>query len=175
MDLNNLEVYITENRLQKRIEQVAKEIDKDYIGEELIVISVLKGAVFFTVDLLKNMKTELILDFIQVSSYVGTKSTNKLTIKKDIEENISGKNVLLVEDIIDTGKTLKELKKYLLTKNPKSIKIAVLADKPGRREVEIEADYTGFSIDNKFVVGYGFDYDQKKRNSKEVYHSKDED
>lgn len=162
--MNKLKVMYSEEEIQKRIKEVAEKIDKDYEGKELIVISVLKGAIFFTVDLVKKMKTPVVLDVMQVSSYQGTQSTGNVIIKKGLDEDISGKDVLIVEDIIDTGYTLQYLKEYLQTLNPSSLKIAVLADKKERREIDVDIDYTCFDIENKFVVGYGFDIDQKYRN-----------
>ncbi len=159
--LKNLKVMYTEEQIQSRIKEVAENIDKDYEGKELIVISVLKGAIFFTVDLVKKMKTPVILEVMQVSSYQGTQSTGNVIIKKGLDCDISGKDVLIVEDIIDTGYTLKYLKEYLQTLNPNSLKIA---DKKERREIDVDIDYTCFEIENKFVVGYGFDIDQKYRN-----------
>ena len=109
------------------------------------------------------MQTPIELQFMQVSSYEGTETTHNIKLKKDLDKDIAGKNVIIVEDIVDTGHTLKHLKEYLLTKKPKSLKIAVLTDKKERREVEIEADYVGFTIPNKFVIGYGLDYDEEYR------------
>lgn len=162
--MKKLKVMYTEEQIQKRIQEMAEQLDKDYQGKDLIVISVLKGAIFFSVDLVKKMKTPVILDMMQVSSYQGTQSTGNVIIKKDLDEDISGKDVLIVEDIIDTGYTLQYLKEYLQTLNPNSLKIAVLADKKERREIDVDIDYTGFEIENKFIVGYGFDIDQKYRN-----------
>ncbi len=162
--LKNLKVMYTEEQIQSRIREVAENIDKDYEGKEIIVISVLKGAVFFTVDLVKRMETPVTLEVMQVSSYQGTQSTGNVIIKKGLDCDISEKDVLIVEDIIDTGYTLKYLKEFLQTLNPNSLKIAVLADKKERREIDVDIDYTCFEIENKFVVGYGFDIDQKYRN-----------
>ena len=163
--MENLKVMYEEEELQKRIKEIAEEIEKDYKdSKEIIIISVLKGAVFFTVDLVKKMKTDIILEVMQLSSYAGTESTGNIIVKKDLDCNIEGKDVLIVEDIIDTGRTLKFLKEYLASKNPKSLKVAVLMDKAERREVDVNVDYTGFVIPNKFIVGYGFDYDEKGRN-----------
>ena len=149
--LKNLPVFIEEDEIQKKIAEVAAEIDKDYNGEDVVVISILKGAIFFTVDLVKKMKTPIELEVMQVSSYSGTESTGELIVKKDLDHDISGKNVLVVEDIIDTGTTLSYLK-------------AVLADKVERRKVEVPLDYKCFEIPDKFVVGYGFDVDEQGRN-----------
>lgn len=162
--MENLKVMFEETEIQKRIAEIAEQIDKEYKGRTVVVVSVLKGAVFFTVDLVKKMKTPIELEMIQVSSYQGTETTGQINIKKDLDNSIEDRDVLIIEDIIDTGYTLKALKEYLLSKNPRSLKVAVLADKKERREVEVEVDYTGFIIPNKFVIGYGFDYNETGRN-----------
>ena len=162
--MKDFNVLFDEEKIQRRILELAGEIDDYYNGEEIIVISVLKGAVFFTVDLVKKMKTQIILDLIQVSSYQGTESTGNVIMKKDLSIDIKNKKVLIVEDIIDTGYTLKYLKEYLESLNPKEVKIAVLLDKTERRKANIGVDFTGFVIPNKFVVGYGFDIDDRYRN-----------
>lgn len=162
--LKNLKVMYTEEQIQERIKELAKEIDNDYIGKELIIISVLKGAIFFTVDLVKRINIPMSIEMMQVSSYQGTQSTGNVILKRGLDIDISGKDVLIVEDIIDTGYTLQYLKEYLQTLNPNSLKIAVLADKKERRKIDVKIDYTGFEIENKFIVGYGFDIDQKYRN-----------
>lgn len=162
--LKNLPVFLGEEEIQSKIAEVAAQIDKDYNGEDVVVISILKGAIFFTVDLVKKMKTPIELEVMQVSSYSGTESTGELIVKKDLDRDIEGKNVLVVEDIIDTGTTLSYLKEYLASKNPKSLKIAVLADKAERRKVDVKIDYKCFEIPDKFVVGYGFDVDEQGRN-----------
>lgn len=160
----NIKVLYHEKEIQKRIAEMAEQIDIDYKDKSVVIISILKGAIFFTVDLVKKMKTPIQLEVMQVSSYEGTQSTQKINIKKDLDCNVNGKDVLIVEDIIDTGYTLKYLKEYLLSQNPNSLKIAVLADKQERREVGVNLDYVGFVIPNKFVIGYGFDYDEMGRN-----------
>lgn len=162
--MENLKVLYSKDDLNKRIKELAQEIDANYNGEEVIAICILKGAVFFATDLLQQMKSDVELEFMQVSSYQGTESTGKILLKQDIAKNIEGKNVLIIEDIIDTGHTMKYLKEYLLSKNPKDLKVVVLLDKKERRQTDVEIDYTGFVIPNKFVVGYGFDIDDKCRN-----------
>ena len=162
--IKNLKVMYTEEQIQERIKELAKEIDNDYIGKELIIISVLKGAIFFTVDLVKRINIPMSIEMMQVSSYQGTQSTGNVILKRGLDIDISGKDVLIVEYIIDTGYTLQYLKEYLQTLNPNSLKIAVLADKKERRKIDVKIDYTGFEIENKFIVGYGFDIDQKYRN-----------
>ena len=162
--MENLKVLFEKEKIQKRIKELAEKIDSDYKGKEVVIISILKGAVFFTVDLVKKMKTPIILEVMQVSSYNGTESTGKISIIKDLSFDIERKDVIIVEDIIDTGYTLKVLKENLLARNPNSLKIAVLLDKKERRKVEVLVDYVGYEIPNKFVVGYGFDVDERGRN-----------
>lgn len=160
-----LKVLYEQEEIQKRIAELAKQIDEDYAGsKEVVIICVLKGAVFFTVDLVKKMKTPIVLEVMQVSSYSGTETTGAISIKKDLDADIEGKDVLIVEDIIDTGYTLRALKQDLLSRKPKSLKIAVLLNKKERRKVDIPVDYVGYEIPNKFVVGYGFDVDERGRN-----------
>lgn len=162
--MEKFKVLFSKEELEKRIKEVAEEIDRDYKGKEIVIVCILKGAVFFTVDLMKNLKSTTTLEFMRVSSYSGTKSTGDVVLKMDITTDIEGKDVLIVEDIVDTGYTLKFLKEYLAGKKPNSLKTASLIDKKGRREVEVDVDYVGFSIPNKFVTGYGFDIDEKYRN-----------
>ncbi len=160
-----LKVLYSEEEVQKRIEEIAKILDNDYKdSKELIVICVLKGAAFFTIDLVKKMKTPIVFEVMQVSSYSGTETTGAITVKKDLDTSIEGKDVLIVEDIIDTGYTLRALRQDLLARGPKSLRIAVLLDKKERRKVEVPVDYVGYEIPNKFVVGYGFDIDELYRN-----------
>ena len=160
----NLKVLYSMEELQTRIREMGKQISEDYKGKEIVIVSILKGAIFYTVDLMKNLDLEVVLDFMKVSSYEGTESTGTINIKQDLTMDIEGKHVLIVEDIIDTGRTLKKLKEELLKRNPASLKITCLMDKKERRVVELEADYVCFDIPNKFVVGYGFDIDDKYRN-----------
>lgn len=160
----DIKVLYTMEEIQKRIKELGEEITKDYNGKELIVICILKGAIFYTVDLVKNIDLDLNLEFMKVSSYEGTESTGVITIKQDITCDIKGKDVLVVEDIIDTGRTLRVLREELLKRGPSSLKITTFLDKKERREVEMEADYVGYEIPNKFVVGYGLDVDEKYRN-----------
>lgn len=159
-----MDVLINESRIEKRLDEMAKEIDKAYEGKEIILIGILKGSVVFMVELAKRMKTKVQFEFIEVSSYEGTESTGRVKIVKDIKNSIEGKDVLIVEDIIDTGITLTFLKEYLLLKKPNSLKIATLLSKPSRRIKELDVDYIGFKIEDKFVIGYGLDYNQNYRN-----------
>ena len=159
-----MEVLINEAKLQKRIEELAKKIEKDYEGKEIVLLGILKGSVPFLWELAKRIKNDMQLEFIEVSSYEGTESTGKIKLSKDIASSIEGKDVIIVEDIIDTGRTLTYLKQHILEKKPNSLKIATLLSKPSRRIMELEVDYIGFQIEDKFVVGFGLDYDQKYRN-----------
>ena len=162
---DKIEVLIDEEKLQSRIKELAKEIKNDYKDEEVVFVSVLKGAIFFTVDLMKDYDGDAIIDVVRVSSYVGENSTGMIELKVPLkEENVKGKNIILVEDIVDTGRTFNYLVDYVKQMGPKSIKTCVMLDKPSRRVVDFKADYVGFSIDDLFVVGYGLDYDENYRN-----------
>lgn len=159
------DVMISKEEISKRVAELGQEISRDYKGESILAICVLKGAVLFMSDLIRELNVETEIDFMAVSSYgASTESTGVVRIMKDLDSNIENKNVLIVEDIIDSGLTLKYLKEYLLARNPKSLKICTLLDKAERRQADVGADYVGFSIENKFIVGYGLDYDQKYRN-----------
>lgn len=159
------EVMISKEEIGKRVKELGHQISMDYKGESLIAICVLKGAVLFMSDLIRELNVETEIDFMAVSSYgASTKSTGVVRILKDLDSNIENKNVLIVEDIVDSGLTLKYLKEYLMARNPKTLKICTLLDKPERRMADVKADYIGFSIENKFIVGYGLDFDQKYRN-----------
>lgn len=161
MELN---VLINKSKLEKRIEEIGKQIEKDYEGKDIVFIGILKGSVMFMSELAKNVKNNVELEFMEVSSYEGTESTGVVRINKDIKNSIQGKDVIIVEDIIDTGRTLTYLVDYLKQKNPNSLKIATMLSKPSRRIMELNVDYIGFAIDDKFVVGYGLDYNEKYRN-----------
>lgn len=158
-------VMLTNQQITRRIKMVAKQLDKLYEGRKPVVVCILKGSVVFFSDLIRNMKTPLTIDFMSVSSYGnGTKSTGELTIKKDLATDIKGRDVLIVEDIIDSGNTLYNLKKLLNARAPASVNIVTLLDKPDRREVPMEPEYTCFVIEDEFVVGYGLDYAEEYRN-----------
>lgn len=165
--LENVKTLIEKEKIKQRIDEIANQISKDYNGEDITIICVLKGAAYFALDLSKKIKkSDVIMDFVKVSSYGKNQreTTGNINFKLDISENIEGKNVIIVEDIIDSGITLNYLYNYLNKKNPKTLKICVLLDKKERRVKPIKVDYTGFEIDNKFVLGYGLDYDEKYRN-----------
>lgn len=162
--MESINILINKTKLEKRIEEMAKQIQKDYQGKEIVFIGILKGSVMFMTELAKNIKNNIILDFMDVSSYEGTESTGTVKINKDIRDSIEGKEVIIVEDIIDTGRTLTYVLEYLKQKNPNCIKIATMLSKPSRRVMELNVDYIGFAIEDKFVVGYGLDYQEKYRN-----------
>jgi len=156
---------IPEAEITKRIRELGEQISRDYEGKELHVICILKGGVFFMCELVKHITVPVTHDFMSVSSYGdGTVSSGRIKIVKDLDDSIQEKEVLIVEDIIDSGRTLHHLLQLLRPRNPKSIRLCTLLDKPDRREVEIPVDYTGFSIPDLFVVGYGLDYAQHYRN-----------
>lgn len=160
-----VEVLISREKVEARIEELAKEIEKDYTGKNLVCVGLLKGSVMFMSDLIKAIDLDLRIDFMKVSSYgSGTDSTGVVKILKDVDVDLAGKDVLIVEDIIDTGLTIVNVKDFLAKKNPNSIKVCTLLDKPSRRKVEVKGEYVGFEIPDEFVVGYGLDLDEKYRN-----------
>lgn len=162
----NVRVLLKEEEVEKRIAEVAAMINRDYEGKEVHLICILKGGVFFTCELAKRLTVPVSMDFMSVSSYgSGTESSGVVRIVKDLDESITGKNVLIVEDIIDSGRTLAYLIEILKQRNPESIHLCTLLDKPERRvKKQVKVDYTCFTIPDEFVVGYGLDYDQKYRN-----------
>lgn len=164
--MEEVKVLISEDELKERIMEVAKKINADYEGKVIHMICVLKGGVFFTCELAKYMSVPVTFDFMAVSSYgSGTETSGNVKIIKDLDESITGRDVLVVEDIIDSGKTLAKLVEILEQREPASIKICTLLDKPARRiEKHVEVDYSCIQIPDSFVVGYGLDYDQKYRN-----------
>lgn len=156
--------FISKEQIEKKVEELAKKITADYNDEEVLLVGLLKGSTIFLADLIRKLDLNSNLDFIVASSYgLEMDSTRDVRILKDLEMDIKGRNVLIVEDIIDTGYTLSKVTETLKIRNPKSIKICTLLDKPSRREVDIKVDYTGFQIEDKFVVGYGIDYAEKHR------------
>ncbi|MGN0495574.1 MAG: hypoxanthine phosphoribosyltransferase [Lachnospiraceae bacterium] len=163
--MDHINEMISEAEVDSRICELAKQISEDYAGKEIHLIIILKGSVFFACELAKRITVPVTMDFMTVSSYGdGMVSAGKITIKKELDDDIVGKDVLIVEDIVDSGNTLFHLKKLLLARNPQSLKIITLLDKPDRRVVDIKTDYCGFQIPDKFVVGYGLDHGQKYRN-----------
>lgn len=153
------EVYFTEEEIKSKIKELGKQITKDYDGDELVVICVLNGSFIFCSDLIRKINLPVRLEFIQVSSYgVGTKSSGECQLKLDLTGSITGKNVLIVEDIVDTGNTIKFLLELMNVRHPKSLKLASLLHKPSKNIHPVTIDYLGFEIEDKFVVGYGLDY-----------------
>lgn len=158
-------ILIDEQTLMRRIDEMGEQITRDYQGKDLVVVGILKGSVLFLADLIKRIRLPLVMDFMAVSSYgSSTHSSGVVRIIKDLDEEIEGKDVLIVEDIIDTGLTLNYLTELLMSRNPRSLKICCCLDKPSRRKVPVRVDYIGFSIPDAFVVGYGLDYAEKYRN-----------
>ena len=156
---------ISEEDVAKKIAEMGAQISKDYEGESVYLLCILKGGVFFTTELAKHITVPVSLDFMSVSSYGGgTTSSGIVRIVKDLDTPIEGQNVLIAEDIIDTGRTLANLMEHLKQRKPKSLKLCTLLDKPDRRVSDVKVDYTGFEIPDEFVVGYGLDYDQRYRN-----------
>lgn len=160
-----ISVLLSEEEVDARIKAIGEQISKDYEGKQIHMICVLKGGTFFMCELAKRISVPVSLDFMAVSSYGGdTKSSGVVKIVKDLDEAIQGKDVLVVEDIVDSGRTLSYLMEMLRDRKPASLRLCTLLDKPDRRVIEVPVDYTGFQIPDEFVVGYGLDYDQKYRN-----------
>ncbi|HIY03627.1 MAG TPA: hypoxanthine phosphoribosyltransferase [Candidatus Anaerotignum merdipullorum] len=160
-----VEVMISSEEISKRLEEIAKQVQEDFHGEQIELVCVLKGGVVTMVELAKKLRMPVTMNFMDVSSYGdGTESSGHIKILRDLDEDITGKNVLLVEDIIDSGRTLGLLRTLLIQRNPKLFKICTLLDKPDRRVTQVPVDYVGFTIPDAFVVGYGLDYAQKYRN-----------
>lgn len=159
------EIMITEEQIRERAAEIGKQITEEFGAEPLVVVGILKGAVLWMSDVIKNIDNEnLTIEFMVVSSYgASTKSSGIVKIVKDLDRDIEGKNVIVVEDIVDSGITLNYLKGYLEARNAKTVKICTLLDKPEGRKVELNADYIGFTVPDKFIVGYGLDYDQRYR------------
>ena len=164
------EIVFSREVIQKRVQEMADQISKDYTGSDLIMIGILRGAFIFMADLIRAMNIPCKVDFVRVASYgAGTESFGKIVMTKDIETSICGRDILIVEDIIDKGLTLQYLTSWFKERNPRSLKVCAFLDKRKRRKVSFEADYVGFTIDDGFVVGYGLDYDEKYRFLPDVY------
>ena len=164
LDENIQEVLVSEKQLKKRIKEMAEEITRDYAEKAPLMIGILRGSVIFMADLVRQIDLPITMDFMVVSSYgAGTVSSGLVNIKKDLEEDIKGRDVIIVEDILDTGNTLVKLTAELLRREPASLKLCVMLDKPSRRTTPIKADYVGFSIPDAYVVGFGLDFDQGYR------------
>jgi hypoxanthine phosphoribosyltransferase len=157
-------VLLDEAQIQARIKELGREISRDYAGRKLTLVGILKGSVVFLADLMRAIELDCVVDFMCVSSYAGTGSTGLVRVLLDLRESCEGKDLLIVEDIIDTGLTLTALTENLRAHRPRSIEICALLDKPECRKVPIEAKYTGFKIKNEFVIGFGLDYNERYRN-----------
>lgn len=160
-----IEVLLTEKEVDKRIQEIGDRISRDYEGKQVHLVCVLKGGSFFMCELAKRISVPVSLDFMSVSSYGGdTKSSGVVRIVKDLDEPLKDKHVIVIEDIVDSGRTLSYLLDMLQSRGPADVKLCTLLDKPDRRVVDVKVDYTGFEIPDEFVVGYGLDYDQRYRN-----------
>ena len=164
-DNAKISVYLTEEQVNARIAEIGAEITERFKGESVYLICILRGSIFFTTELAKRIELPMEIDFMTVSSYgAETVSSGVINIKKDLESSIEGKNVIVVEDIIDSGNTLSRLLQLFKSRNPKTLTLCTLLDKPARRETQVAVDYTGFEVPDKFIVGYGLDWDQRYRN-----------
>ena len=168
MAVNTDKVLVSHEEIEQMLDRLSKELNRDYKDETLVVVGILTGAFIFTADLIRRLDMPVIVDFMQVSSYVGEFSTGELKIKKDLSYDIKDKNVLIVEDIIDTGRTLALLKERLLERGPKSLKICTAFDKPSRRVNDFKPDYNGIVVPDEFIVGYGLDLDGKYRDFDDI-------
>ena len=166
--INTDTVLVSHEEIEQMLERLSGELNRDYDGETLVVVGILTGAFIFTADLVRRLNMPVIVDFMQVSSYVGEFSTGELKIKKDMSCDIRDMNVLIVEDIIDTGRTLALLKEKLLEREPKSLKICTAFDKPSRRVNDLVPDYNGITVPDEFIVGYGLDLDGKYRDFDDI-------
>lgn len=170
MDKISKQILFSRDEIQKRVREIASQISQDYAGRELVVIGILKGAFVFMADLVREISVPCKVDFVRVASYgAGSESSGKVVMTKDIETSIKGRDILIVEDIVDSGLTLQYLVNWLKERSPHSLKICVFLDKRKRRKVSFEADYVGFTIDDGFVVGYGLDFDEQFRFFPDVY------
>lgn len=162
---NRIRVLLSEEKVNEKIAEMGKRISEDYAGKSVHLICILKGSAFFTCELAKRITVPVSMDFMSVSSYGdGTKSSGVVRIAKDLDETLEGKDVIVIEDIIDSGRTLSYLMEILSKRNPASLRLCTLLDKPDRRVTRVKVDYVGFEIPDEFVVGYGLDYAQKYRN-----------
>lgn len=162
-------VLISKEQIDKRVKELAKQIDKDYEGKKPLFICILKGSIMFFTDLIRSLSIDCAMDFMSLSSYRNETTSGEVKMIKDLDDPIVGKDVIIVEDIIDSGNTLAYLKRLLYSRNPNSVKIITMLDKPERRTADIQPDYTGFVIEDEFVVGYGLDYAQDYRHYPDIY------
>ena len=162
MENNIKEILLTEEQIQNRIRELGETLTAEYAGKDPVIVGVLKGVVVFYADMIRQIKVPCQMDFMWISSYSGTNSTGSMQVRRDVSADIKGRHVLILEDIFDTGNSLDFTYKHLMSKEPASLKICTLLDKPDRRKpgITLQADYTGFTIPNEFVVGYGLDFDE---------------
>ena len=165
---HHIETFISEESIRARLAELGAQISADYEGRSIVLVCVLKGSFMFLADLCRHITVPLRIDFIGTKSYEGTTTSGQVQLTKDLDRSIEDEHVLIVEDIIDTGLTLSYLKNLFDQRSPASLKVAAFLDKPSRRRVQVEGDYIGFTIDDKFVIGYGLDFEQRYRNLKEV-------
>lgn len=159
------QVMIDQQQILRRAAELGQQITSDFAGEPVLLVGILRGAVVWMADIMKAIDLDVSIDFMEVSSYgASTETSGRIEIRKDIQDDIEGKNLIIIEDIVDSGRTLEFLKQHLEAKKAKKVKICTLLDKPERRQVEIRVDYVGFTVEDKFIVGYGLDFDQKYRN-----------
>jgi len=163
-----VEILIPAEKIQERIAELGAQINTDYAGRSVVLVCVLKGSFMFLADLARHLTIPTRIDFIGTKSYEGTTTSGQVQLTKDLDRSIEGEDVLLVEDIIDTGLTLNYLKQLLNQRDPRSLKVAAFLDKPSRRRINVQGDYIGFTIEDKFVIGYGLDFEQRYRNLKDV-------
>ncbi len=164
MDNDIKKVLLTKEEIEAICKRLGEQISRDYAGKKLLLVSVLKGAVVFMADIMRNITVDAEIDFMSISSYKGAESTGVVQFKKDLDINPDGYDILIVEDILDTGRSLRYIADILLRKNANSVKICTFLDKPENRKADISADYVGAKVPNEFVVGYGLDYNEKYRN-----------
>jgi hypoxanthine phosphoribosyltransferase len=157
-------VLLDESALQARIKEMGEQISRDYKGKDVLLVGILRGSIMFMGDLMKSITIDCAIDFMNVASYAGTKSTGEIRVLLDLREAVEGKDIVIIEDIVDTGLTLTHLTAMLKTRHPRSVEICALLDKPECRKAPIKAKYTGFEIPNEFVVGFGLDFNEKYRN-----------
>lgn len=158
-------VLFSEEQIENKVKEIASQITKEYAGKKPLMVAILKGSVMFFSDLVRRIETDLEIDFMAISSYgSGSRSSGEVKMIKDLDKRIEGRDIIIVEDIVDSGYSMKYLKNLLSARNPASIKICTLLDKPSRRQTDVQADYKGFEVENEFVIGYGLDYDGLYRN-----------
>jgi hypoxanthine phosphoribosyltransferase len=156
---NKISTFLSEEKIKNRVREIANEINRDFKGEEVTIVGVLSGSFIFCADLMRSLEVKASVDFVSLSSYEGTESSGEVSFRMDVKQSLLGKNVIIVEDIVDTGLTISFLLKHMKLKNPKTLKLCSLLRKKARLKVDVPIDYLGFDIEDKFVIGYGLDFD----------------